>query len=83
MSTTYVIKTDKTERHIVVADSPQNAKRILAERLTVLYGEREANSLAENALITNTWKNGDGLKMTFYANHCFQKVEHKSNVLEE
>jgi|GEM_PF-3064050 len=82
MSITYVIKTDRTERHIVVADSPQNAKRILAERLAVLYGEREANSLAENALITNTWRNGDGLKMTLYATHCFQTSEHKSKVSE-
>jgi hypothetical protein len=83
MSITYVIKTDRTERHIVVADSPQNARRILAERLAALYGEREANSLAENALITNTWRNGDGLKMTFYANHCFQKSETKSKVSED
>jgi len=82
MSITYVIQTDRTERHIVVADTPQNARRILAERLAVLYGENQSNVLMDGALITNTWKNGDGCKFTFYARHCFQKSEHQLNVSE-
>jgi len=70
MATTYLFQTEKTEHHLVVADSKYNAQYLLAKQLMDLFGDDEGKRLFSTSEIIAEWENRNGCKLTFYTEHC-------------